>query len=96
MRPTTRAGITLATAGLVMVPATAAHAANGYVHIQSIYNGVVLGGVIFNGYGETAEVCDDNSDGRYVHGWISWRHQPRTDRHERRRGRLRACRLLDR
>jgi ribulose-5-phosphate 4-epimerase/fuculose-1-phosphate aldolase len=67
-----KAAVTLATAGMVLVPATAAHAANGYAHIQSVYNGVVLGGVIFNGNGETAEVCDDNSDGRYVHGYIYW------------------------
>lgn len=57
----------------VLVPATAAQAANGYVHLQILNsNDVVLGGIIFQGNGETAEVCDDNSDGDFVHGYIAW------------------------
>jgi hypothetical protein len=32
----------------------------------------VLGGVIFNPTGETAEVCDDHADGNFVHGIFVW------------------------
>lgn len=73
MRRLTKWAIAGATAVGVLMPATAAQAANGYVHLQ-IYNSsnVLLGGVIFQGYGETAEVCDDHADGNYVHGYIAW------------------------
>lgn len=73
MRRITKVAAAATIAGLILVPATAAQAANGYVHFQITNSaGTVLGGVIFNGYGETAEVCDDNSDGDFVHGFFVW------------------------
>jgi|GEM_PF-5606780 len=73
MRRITKAAMTLATAGLILVPATAAQAQGAYVHFQITNSaGTVLGGVIFDPNGETAKVCDDHSDGNYVHGYFIW------------------------
>jgi hypothetical protein len=69
----TKAAVALATAGLLLVPATAAHAQGAYVHIQLRDSaGTLLGGVIFDPNGETAKVCDDHSDGKFVHGYFIW------------------------
>jgi hypothetical protein len=73
MRRVPQLAIALATVGLALAPATAAHADGAYVHFQATNSaGTVLGGVIFNPYGETAEVCDDHSDGNFVHGFFVW------------------------